>query len=413
MRRRLVSVLAVLLLLITACARAPVRPVQPAAPVPSGQAAVPQEPEVKTVRVLAREFEAFWDLIIPAFQEAHPDIRVEKVAFTTFDDLIRMAKRGQVDLIPMIGSWTFGAEYQVLIDLSPFFARDRFETAPFGTLMAEETLGGKVYGLPVYAGPYILAYNKRLAQEAGVTIPADSWTWAEFRTTIAKLTRGAGNDKIYGLDWGDSSPEDLPFMQAYGLAGGPPNSAVVREVLAFWNSIVWDDHSVRRARALRSRDPLTDQCLDGQAVICLEPLSFLTSGPHAGEFRMAPLPSAPGRKPVVAAYLSSWGITYRADDKDAAWTFLRFAAGPEGQSLLARQGMFPIYASDATRKAWAESTPPPPVGAEQLFATSWWVPQHITGDPITEKIAFYEAVNGVLSGTMTLDAAVAHFDKTQ
>jgi multiple sugar transport system substrate-binding protein len=277
--------------------------------------------------------------------------------------------------------------------------------------MAEETVGGKVYGLPVSGTPSILVYNKRLAEEAGVTIPA-GWTWAEFRTAIAKLTRGTGNEKIHGLGWGDGIPEDLLEMQAYGLAGGKPDTAVAREVLAFWNGIVWDDHSVLRAPPLRSKRDSTDECVDGQAVICLEWLPYFTASQHAADFRMAPLPAAPGRKPVVTASLRSYGITFRGE-KDAAWAFLRFAAGPEGQSLLARQGHFPIYASDATRKAWAESTPPPPAGSEQLFSATWRVPPHVTGDPITPDIAFFEAANGVLSGTMAVDAAVAHFDKTQ
>jgi multiple sugar transport system substrate-binding protein len=57
---------------------------------------------------------------------------------------------------------------------------------------------GKIYGLPKDIGPFALAYNKNLFRAAGIPDPARAWTWDEFIENAKKLTRGEGNNRVYG-----------------------------------------------------------------------------------------------------------------------------------------------------------------------------------------------------------------------
>jgi multiple sugar transport system substrate-binding protein len=57
---------------------------------------------------------------------------------------------------------------------------------------------GKIYGLPKDIGPFALAYNKDLFRAAGIPDPTRAWTWDEFIENAKKLTRGEGNNRIYG-----------------------------------------------------------------------------------------------------------------------------------------------------------------------------------------------------------------------
>jgi len=59
---------------------------------------------------------------------------------------------------------------------------------------------GNIYGLPKDIGPFALAYNKDLFEEAGIPIPDPDvpWTWDEFVENAKKLTKGEGNEKQYG-----------------------------------------------------------------------------------------------------------------------------------------------------------------------------------------------------------------------
>lgn len=59
---------------------------------------------------------------------------------------------------------------------------------------------GNIYGLPKDIGPFALAYNKDLFEEAGIPDPDPDipWTWDEFLENAKKLTKGEGTDKQYG-----------------------------------------------------------------------------------------------------------------------------------------------------------------------------------------------------------------------
>jgi len=60
---------------------------------------------------------------------------------------------------------------------------------------------GDLYALPKDVGPFALAYNKDLFEEAGVTPPApgEAWTFNEFLENAKKLTKGSGEDKQYAV----------------------------------------------------------------------------------------------------------------------------------------------------------------------------------------------------------------------
>lgn len=44
--------------------------------------------------------------------------------------------------------------------------------------------------------------NKDMFDEAGIELPYEGWTYAEFRDAVKKLTHGEGQDKVYGICWG-------------------------------------------------------------------------------------------------------------------------------------------------------------------------------------------------------------------
>lgn len=62
---------------------------------------------------------------------------------------------------------------------------------------------GEVWGLPTkFDNNAYLMVNKDMFNEAGIALPYDGWTYAEFRDVVKKLTHGEGQDKVYGICWG-------------------------------------------------------------------------------------------------------------------------------------------------------------------------------------------------------------------
>ena len=64
------------------------------------------------------------------------------------------------------------------------------------------------YGWPVYATAYVMIYNKRILDDAGVAYPERGWSWDDFRAVLQKV-----NDPAKGV-WGFVMPSlgDTPTL---------------------------------------------------------------------------------------------------------------------------------------------------------------------------------------------------------
>lgn len=61
---------------------------------------------------------------------------------------------------------------------------------------------GSVYGFPTkYENGKWMLINVDMFNDAGVEIPYDGWTYSEFLAAIEKLTKGEGQDKVYGVSY--------------------------------------------------------------------------------------------------------------------------------------------------------------------------------------------------------------------
>jgi len=73
--------------------------------------------------------------------------------------------------------------------------------------------GEKLYKAPLGTGTTILAYNKRLFDEAGVSYPTADWTWeGEFIEAAKKLSKPRNQWGVNGFSWGIY----VSIMKSYG-----------------------------------------------------------------------------------------------------------------------------------------------------------------------------------------------------
>lgn len=77
---------------------------------------------------------------------------------------------------------------------------------------------GKVYCLPTKMENYVILANKNMFDAAGIPLPT-SWTYAEFREIAKKLTKGEGQDKVYGMYWNSAQEIFRPSYLAETVLG--------------------------------------------------------------------------------------------------------------------------------------------------------------------------------------------------
>lgn len=62
--------------------------------------------------------------------------------------------------------------------------------------------GDQIYGFPtIYSNNRWMLVNVDYFNEAGIAIPYEGWTYAQFLDAAEKLTKGSGYDKVHGMMW--------------------------------------------------------------------------------------------------------------------------------------------------------------------------------------------------------------------
>ena len=86
----------------------------------------------------------------------------------------------------------------------PLISHKLFESAGFSLEddydenIAQKEINGHYYSLPAKRITSTILYNQKMFDDAGIPYPSDDWTYDEFIDTARKLTKGEGNDKVYG-----------------------------------------------------------------------------------------------------------------------------------------------------------------------------------------------------------------------
>ncbi|HYF78534.1 MAG TPA: extracellular solute-binding protein [Symbiobacteriaceae bacterium] len=395
---------------------------------PASQVTTPARAEAVTIKVGATQQEKYYmeKILIPAFVAAHPDYLVEVVTFEDRDQqpMKEAIRAGQVDVV--CTQRMSRAEIPLFIrELDAYLAKDGGDLAPYGPVLDGLRRDGRTYDLPYLTQMGMFVYNVDMTKAAGVTIPADGWTWDQFRAAVAKLSQGVGNEKIWGLE--TDKHEMLTQLWVEGKTGKPVWEAelnTLREAIGLFHTMAFTDESLVPAPAWTITAAGTQYsyghtflgALKGrkaamgfeESVDVSSLLYLLKQFP----WDVAPMPSVPGRHPVVPVYPFTLGMAAGTGRPDAAWDFISFAAGPEGAAVLARAGHMPAYRTEATRKAWDENQAGYPPGVNSMWHGTWRLSSYtsvIGNEPVQRHAEFQKAQNWALSGRKSVKDALGWF----
>lgn len=291
--------------------------------------------------------------------------------------------------------------------LEPVAARLRNADDYYALPREAFTVDGQLQCVPQNASSLVVYLNLDLFESAGLGGPPADWNLAQFMEIAEKLTRGdvhgvgvePGVIRVAPFVWGaggelvddTESPTRFAFDAGEGRAGLDALLAMAR----FGPS----------AKEAESKS-LEERFLAGELAM------FLSSRREVPTFRtidafdwdVAPLP-------VIAApstVLHSDGFCMaKAGDVQAAWRFVEFATGPEGQSILARGGRtVPSLKSVATSEAFLDPAQPP--ASSQVFLDSIEVMRRLptTANWIAVEDAANLALEGAFYGRMSADEAL-------
>ncbi|SDN95966.1 multiple sugar transport system substrate-binding protein [Paenibacillus sp. yr247] len=207
-------------------------------------------------------------------------------------------------------------------------------------------LNGKYYTLPKDYSDIAVYYNKKMFDAANVPYPKAGWTWDQFYDTAKKLTL-KDNDKY--TQWGVNLPGGwvraiLPMINSYGGSvispdgnkiDGYMNSDGTVKALQMYQDMYQKDHispSSTESQALKGVD------LFGAGKVAMSitgrwPVENYKKNNELS-FGVVQMPVGPSGAANTICY-AGYGLYSKSSNKEAAWDYLKYLTGPEGQELMA------------------------------------------------------------------------------
>ncbi|GLQ56370.1 ABC transporter substrate-binding protein [Devosia nitrariae] len=286
--------------------------------------------------------------IVSTYKAEHPDIDITvqhapwSGYFTRLDT--QLAARAGPDVFFITNVPSYAARGQ-LEALDQWIADSGFPIDLYNQEgLKSHSYEGQLYSIPRDSAPIALYYNSDAFDEAGIDYPDESWDWNALREAALQLTqRDGGRIARYGLvmesnDWpiwvrqNGGSDFDDSFAPTEYLLGEP--EAV--EAIQFIGDLINEDQVMPSFQESAQSGGTTQLFVSGQAAMAITNAARLGTFAEAPfEWAVAPLPTGPDGTRVNRIGGAGFGMNAFSQNKEAAWDFLSYLAGEEGQVIFA------------------------------------------------------------------------------
>jgi multiple sugar transport system substrate-binding protein len=317
--------------------------------------------------------------VIAAYENDHPDVDVKMIEASDRDDLIaRLSTSFAAGTPPdlFLLNYRFYAQFAARDVLEPIEDRvDNSDVFGQGDFYEEAMnafrFNDELTCLPQNISSLVVYYNKDLFQKAGVAEPKEGWKWDDMVAAAKKLTTDSNDDgkaEVYGLGIEASLIRIAPFVWS---AGG---DLVDDDENPTHFTLDTPEAEVALERFLQLH--VTDKVTPGDEEVEAEDdetrfqngrmAMVLSSRRSTPTFRtiqkfdwdVAALPQHEEQAGIL--HSDAYCLTKASDNKDAAWSFMEYALGPEGAPIVAKSGRtVPSLKSVAESDAFLDPTAKP------------------------------------------------------
>ncbi|WP_280418865.1 ABC transporter substrate-binding protein [Nocardia carnea] len=313
--------------------------------------------------------------VIDEFARRHPEIRVRTLLSgpDPMQQMLTFCAGGKCPDVLMAWEQTYAglADRGVLLDLNTMLERDpvfaaELEADSVTALYDTFRFKGGQYALPEQWSGNFLYYNRKLFDDAGLRAPerwSDAWSFDDFLDISRALTERERSGRV--RQWGFADTW-VPYYSAglFAINNGAewtsPRTVPDRTAFAddaFLEGVqFYADLATRYEVAPTPADQQSISTMDlftqGKAALALGGhWRYQTfSAAEELDFDITALPVGPDGH-GARSNIGTTGLAISADSprKEQAWEFLKFAAGPAGQAVVAESGLFVPAGKSAVR----------------------------------------------------------------
>ena len=313
---------------------------------------------------------------VTMFNEAHKDEIEVELQFLPYDQYWQKLQLSYAANDPYdIYFWDVQAyghyKRDLLLDLQPYVDESEvFDPVDYPMNLFEvwKLDGTNLYAIPENLQSMALYYNKTIFDQAGATVPDETWSWDQVVEAGKALTVREG-DRVtqWGLDIGNMST--WWGAQTLGWAQGdsffdrivePTVFQVSNEAnvaaLDFLQGIV-NSEKISPNPIVMAQNEEPGVFETGRCAIALTGSWFMSTYAKADfEWGMAPLPTWDGNR-VMPYWLGGWVIAKASEVPDAAFEFARWSASDYQETMAKEHDWIPILNSARESEDMASGMP--------------------------------------------------------
>jgi multiple sugar transport system substrate-binding protein len=295
--------------------------------------------------------------VVDGFRKVEPDVTVELIEASDRDDLLARLSTSFAGGSPpdlFLLNYRFYGQFAARGVLEPIEDRlddsDAFEQADFYPQALDAfRFDGRLVCLPQNISSLVVYYNRDLFRQAKVPEPKPGWTWDDMVEKAIKLTRDTnldGDIDQHGLGVEPSIIRVAPFVWSNGGEVVDDEQEPTRFTLDTPEAIEAMDRffALRREHLVIPSEQEVEAEDDETRFQNGREAMVLSSRRATPAFRtitdfdwdVAPLPRHDEQAGIL--HSDAYCMTRASENKDAAWAFMEFALGPEGQRITARSG---------------------------------------------------------------------------
>jgi len=302
------------------------------------------------------ELKAFRN-VVTSFKKIEPDVTVKLVEASDRDDLLARLSTSFAGGTPpdlFLLNYRFYGQFAARGVLEPIEDRvddsDAFEQDDFyPQAMDAFRFDGKLTCLPQNISSLVVYYNRDLFRQANVPEPKPGWSWDDMVQKAIKLTRdtnGDGDIDQHGLGVEPSIIRIAPFVWSNGGEVVDDEEAPTKftldtpeatQAMQKFFDLRREHLVIPSEQEVEAEDDETRFQNGREAMV----LSSRRATPTfrtitAFDWDVAPLPRHKEQAGIL--HSDAYCMTRASKNKDAAWAFMEFALGEEGQRITARSG---------------------------------------------------------------------------
>ncbi|MEF2246980.1 MULTISPECIES: ABC transporter substrate-binding protein [unclassified Paenibacillus] len=315
-----------------------------------------------TVPVLPDDLAAF-ETAYKEFEKENPNIKVKFITFPAnqYYEKLRIQLSGGVEYDLFGGVLDSMIDTGIIEPLDDYIKNNNVDVSGYGEMFEGMKINGNSYGLPYRKSNWMLYYNKDLFDQFQVPYPSDDMTWDQFREVAKQMTKGSGQDKIYGAflhTWAQTW-----YMQAVqaGATIIDKDMEPFKKALQFRLDMEADGSIMKWSEQIASGAHYNAAFQKGNIAMNLmgdwhvaQLRTAEKEGKISFDWDVVPIPHPEGVEKNTSLELPvALMINKNSKHKEEAFKVIEFMTGSKGAEIFAGLGYLTGFTNDAVRAAYA------------------------------------------------------------